>query len=169
MWINLNRYFPGLHSRVGFSSDNIIINREENIMMMAEGVHGQFGKFHFIFEAMQTPNRYFHKVFPKFARRYLRDLPSDRFVTFTSHDGRYPLPHPTLLAVHAAIGNILHLSAGGKTIEALKRDLGDMSGGLAREGSTRIENLLSVSKLSILSSGANRWVDHEENRRRNPG
>lgn len=127
--------FLALHSRVGFSSDDIIMNREENIMMMAEGLHGQFGKFHFIFEAMQTPNRYFLKVFPTFSSGYLVFLPHDRFVTFTSHDGRYyPLPHPTLFAVHAAIGNILHLSAGGKTIEALKRDLGDMSGGLAREG-----------------------------------
>lgn len=128
-----------------------------------------FGKFHFIFEATQTPNRYLLKVFPKFSSGYLVFLPHDRFVTFTSHDGRYPLPHPTLFAVHAAIGNILHLSARGEKIGALKRDLGDMSGGLATDGSTRIEDLLSVSKLSILSSGANRWADHEEKRRRNPG
>lgn len=30
-----------------------------------------------------------------------------------------------------------------------------MSGGLARDGSTRIGDLISVSKLSILSSGVN--------------
>ncbi|PKY01612.1 hypothetical protein P168DRAFT_53065 [Aspergillus campestris IBT 28561] len=166
IWVNINRYFPDLRSRMGFSSEDI--NQEENVMMLVEGLHGQFGSFHFVLEATQTPHRYRVKTFSKFASLYLRFLPPDGFVTLTSHDGRYPLPSPILLAVHAAIGNILNLSGRGDKIEELKRHLGGMGGGLSRDGSTRVEDLLSVSKLSILSSGANRQPHPYEKQRRMP-
>jgi hypothetical protein len=45
-------------------------------------------------------------------------------------------PHPTFLAVHAAIENILHLTGRGETIEKLMCDLGDNSAFLAHDGTT---------------------------------
>ncbi|KAJ6009330.1 hypothetical protein N7522_004346 [Penicillium canescens] len=45
-------------------------------------------------------------------------------------------PNPTYLAVHTAIGNILHLTGGGETIEKLMRDMGDDSALLAHDGIT---------------------------------
>jgi hypothetical protein len=44
-------------------------------------------------------------------------------------------PNPTSLAVHA-IGNILHLTGRGETIEKLMGDLGDNSALLAHDGTT---------------------------------
>ncbi|KAB8230452.1 HNH endonuclease signature motif containing protein [Aspergillus alliaceus] len=153
LWVNLYRYFPGLRSRMNFFSEDV--NREDNVFMMVDSLHSQFGGFHFVFESTQISNRYNLKVFPTFAGGYEGFLPRDRFVTFTSHDGRFPLPDPSLLAIHAAIGNILHLTGRGEKIELIRRDLGRMSGGLARDGSTRIGDLLSVSRLSLLASAAN--------------
>lgn len=148
IWVNLYRYFPDLRSRMDFSSEDV--NREDNICMMIDCFHTQFGSFNFVFEATQTPNRYRVKVFPKFASAYEIYLPPHGFVTFRSYDGRYPLPHPYLLSIHAAIGNILNLSGRREKIELIKRDL-ECMGGLARDGSSRIGDLLSVSRLSLLS------------------
>ncbi|KAE8391505.1 hypothetical protein BDV23DRAFT_171663 [Aspergillus alliaceus] len=153
VWVNIDRYFPDLRSRIGFSSGDI--NREENVTMLAEGLHGQFGRFRFVFEATQTMNRYRVKEFPKFARLYRGFLPPTRFVTFTSRGRRYPLPSPILLAVHAVIGNILSLSGRGEKIEEFKQHLGGL-------------NLLSVSKLSMLSSGTNQQPHPNETQRRTP-
>lgn len=147
IWANVNRYFPDLRSRMDFNAANV--NDEQNAMMMIQPLHREFGKFHFTFEATTTPNRYRVKSFPRFTRYYRRSLPPSGFVTFTTHDGRYPLPHPILLAVHAAIANILYLTGHGEMIEKWMRDLEGMGGGLARDGSTNVGDLLSVSKLPL--------------------
>ena len=61
------------------------------------------------------------------------------------------------LAVHAAIGNILHASGRAEVIGKLLYDLGNAGGlGLANDGSTNIGDLLSMTRLSTLSSGWNR-------------
>jgi hypothetical protein len=61
-------------------------------------------------------------------------------------------PNPTFFAVHAAIGNILHLTGRGETIEKLTRDLSDNSALLAHDGHCA---LLSVSKLSRFTTSRN--------------
>lgn len=147
-WVSIHRYFPDLRSRIGFDSEDI--NNEENVMMMMAFLHREFGDFNFVLEATGTVNRYRIKTFPRFSSVLLHNLPRDGIVTITSNDGRFPLPEPHLIAVHAAIGNILHLSGRGEKIQHLKRDLEDMSGPLARDGSTNIGDLLSVSELSLL-------------------
>ncbi|KAE8377181.1 hypothetical protein BDV26DRAFT_282019 [Aspergillus bertholletiae] len=166
IWVNINRYFPDLRSRRGFSSEDV--NNEENVIMMLQALHTEFGNFRFTFEATQTTNRYRIKEFPGFARLYRTFLPPNRFVTFTSHDGRYPLPSPTILTVHAAIANILNLSGRGEKIQEMRRDLGSMSEGLARDGSTKVEELLSVSKLSLLSTGTSQKRNLSKSQRHAP-
>jgi hypothetical protein len=155
VWVNILRYFPSLRSRLNMSPADV--NKEDNIMMMLSSLHVEFGNFEVIFEATETPNRYRLKTFPTFSSYFLSSLPSDKVVTLTCCDNRYPLPNPIYLAVHAAIGNILHASGRAEVIDKLVRDLGDAGGlGLAKDGSTNIGDLLSVSQLSILSSGWNR-------------
>ncbi|KAJ5091336.1 hypothetical protein NUU61_006206 [Penicillium alfredii] len=166
IWTNLNRYFPELRSRLHFSSEDI--NEEQNVMMMVGAFHDEFGSFHFVLEATETPNRYRLKEFSNFASLFLPLLPQNRIVILNSHDGRYPPPNPILLAVHAAVGNILNLTAHGEKIEELKQELGDMGGGLARDGSTRIGDLLSVSKLSLLSTVTNNRPEKKKQRRLPP-
>lgn len=151
IWVNIYRYFPSLGSRLNFSSEDI--NQEMNVMMMYAPLHQQFGAFRFVFEATETLHQYRIKTFPRLPRVFLKDIPPNGLVTFTSHDGRYSLPHPTLLAVHSAIGNILHFSGRLEKIEELKRDIQEI-GGLARNGSTPIGDLLSVSSLSLLLCSA---------------
>lgn len=112
VWANVYRYFPNLRSRLNFTPQDV--NREDNIMMMATPLHEEFGNFRFVLEGTNTPDRYHIKLFLSFSSAYEIILPSNRYVMITSHDGRYPLPNPTLLAVNATIGNILHGAAGKK-------------------------------------------------------
>ncbi|KAL5339663.1 hypothetical protein BJX70DRAFT_397607 [Aspergillus crustosus] len=109
-----------------------------------------FRKFRLILEGTGKANEYRIKTFKGSSSFYRRLLPANGLIVFTSDDGRYPLPSPILLAFHAAIGNILNLSARGQQIEKYTRDLGEMGGAaLATDGNTNIAELLSVSQLSL--------------------
>jgi hypothetical protein len=91
--------------------------------MMFTPLHEQFGSFHFILEPISTP-KLLIDIISSFSKMH---LPSSRYITITSYDGRYPLPNPSFIAIHAAIGNILQVSGRGE-IESLVLDLG--AGGL---------------------------------------
>jgi hypothetical protein len=88
-----------------------------------------------------TPNRYFIKKYRQFPTIYNAYLPNDDYVTFTAHDGRYPLPDEKLLAVHAAVAAILHASGMAEVIERILQDR-DETPFLAADGSTPIGTLL---------------------------
>lgn len=150
VWVNINRYFPELRVRLGFNSEHL--NSEANVMMLWRAIHDDFGPFNLIFEATSVANQYRIKTFDRcsgIVEEVISGLETGETVTFVSHDERYPLPDPTLLRIHAAIGNFLHLSGAGERIDKVLRDLGEC-GGLASDGSTNIERLLSVSGLSLL-------------------
>jgi hypothetical protein len=89
-----------------------------------------------VFEATPTPYRYRLKIFPSFTKILNVHLPHDNIVTMYSDYKQFGPPNPTFLAVHAAIGNILHLTGRGETIEKLMRDLGDNSALLTHHGTT---------------------------------
>ena len=151
VWANIFRYFPSLRSRLNPMLGDV--NREDNILMMASVFHEDFSKFRFILEATVVPNRYRLKKFPNHS--YLLKYPTETFITLTNHDDRFRDPNPEFLAVHAAIGNILHASGRAGIIEKLLRDFEDADPLLAEDGSTDISGLLSVSRLSVLSSPRN--------------
>jgi hypothetical protein len=88
-----------------------------------------------------TPNRYFVKKYPMFPTFYEDSLPNDGHVTFTAHDGRYPLPDEKLLAVHAAVAAIFHASRMAEVIDRILQDR-DETPCLAADGSTPIGTLL---------------------------
>lgn len=95
-------------------------------MTMLPCLHDEFKSFRFIFEAIdENPKSISHKTLPNFSTVYAVFLPSSRYITMTSHDGRYPLPDPALLALRAAIGNILNASTRGEKIERLLDSLED--------------------------------------------
>jgi hypothetical protein len=151
IWDALFQYFPALRSRVGLAIADV--NREDNIMTMYQPLHCEFGRFHIIFEWVGPGDRYKYKTFRDFSNMITLFLPRDGFVTLRSYDGgRFPLPHRDLLAMHAAIGNILNMTGAGERIEKIFQDLESASAGLAPDGSTNIASLLSVSRLSLLSS-----------------
>jgi hypothetical protein len=159
IWVNIFRYFPDLRARLNITPGDV--NREDNIMMMLVALHPHFGNFRLIFEATDTPHRYRVKTFRRFPTTYFAHLPQadtygNRYVQFRSYNASFPLPNPLFLAVHAAIGNVLNATGRGEEIDQLLHNLGAGSSGLARDGSTNISDLLSVSRLSVLSEDANR-------------
>jgi hypothetical protein len=142
IWVNIFRYFPDLRARLNMTPGDV--NREDNIMMMLLPLHPYFGNYKLIFEATDTPHRYRVKTCRHFPTSYFVWLPQadtygNRYVQFRSHDANFPLPNPSFLAVHAAVGNILHATGRGEEIDQLLKDLeGAGSSGLARDGSTNI-------------------------------
>ncbi|KAJ9485248.1 hypothetical protein VN97_g8115 [Penicillium thymicola] len=119
------------------------VNREDNILMMVSVFHEDFGKFHFVLEPTTVQNRYRLKKFP--TRSQFVVYPTDEFITLTSNDPRFGVANPEFLALHATIGNILHASGRAKLIEKLLGDFEDADPILAKDGSTDVSNLLSVS------------------------
>jgi hypothetical protein len=150
VWEAIYRYFPSVRSRLHLGLADV--NGEENVITMYAPLHHEFGAFHFVLEKTETRDRYRVKTFRRFSSFLLPCLPRDGFVTLRSYDGRYPLPDPNLLALHAAIGNILHATGSAERIEKILRDLEGASGGLAPDGSTDISALLSMSQLSLEAS-----------------
>ncbi|KIN08016.1 hypothetical protein OIDMADRAFT_111057 [Oidiodendron maius Zn] len=150
IWEAIYRYFPSIRSRLHLELEDV--NREENVITMYAPLHHEFGIFKFILEQTETRDRYRIKTFKNFSLFLAPFLPGDGFVTLRSHDGRYLLPDPSLLALHAAIGNILHATGSAERIDKILRDLEGASGGLAPDGTTDISALLSMNQLSLESS-----------------
>ncbi|KIN05116.1 hypothetical protein OIDMADRAFT_50940 [Oidiodendron maius Zn] len=122
--------------------------QENNIMMVLSPLHAEFGDFNSIFEATEateTPNRS-SQNFSKLLFCLLIISTSDRVVTISRCNNCYPVPNSMYLAVHAAIGILLHASGRVEEIEKLLRELGDAGGpGLAKDMRTNICDVLSGS------------------------
>lgn len=144
IWVTLRRCFPVLRKRINF--DHTSINETRNGITILEILQGYFGRFEIAFEVTDTVNMY--RVVKCVPRRVRVDLPER--VTFICHDGRYELPSPELLGIHAAIAKILHASGQGEVTDRILRDRVDTAV-LARDGSTNIEALLAATSLSAPS------------------
>ncbi|EPS29356.1 hypothetical protein PDE_04305 [Penicillium oxalicum 114-2] len=127
------------------------VNRVDNVMMLAASLHRDSGRFSFILEETDVFELYHVKVFSQFRNSFLRPHMPE-FTVVASHDPRYPAPNTNLLAVHAAIGNILHATGYGELIAKTIKHLGGSGGyALAKDGSTNVEELLSVTSLPIMA------------------
>ncbi|GFF45491.1 hypothetical protein IFM46972_07806 [Aspergillus udagawae] len=163
IWANLYRYFPALQSRLKFTLEDI--NREHNAIMMLFPLDREFKAFRLILEATSTSYCYRVKTFPHFATAYRRFLPADGLVTLTSQSKRCQPPSPILLAVHAAIGNILHASGRGKKIRTVMQESKEDWACMAGDGSTDVGELLSVTSLALLAS-SDQTRRHQNGQRR---
>ncbi|PKX98944.1 HNH endonuclease signature motif containing protein [Aspergillus novofumigatus IBT 16806] len=147
IWSTMFQYFPSIRSRLNFHYDQI--NSLTNVMMMSAGMHKQFGRFSMTLETTDTLNQYCVKTFRRFARDQNNHLPKDGVVNLICHDGRYPLPSRELLELHCAVAHILHATGRGVKIDRIMQDYA-ATGAFARDGSTNIAELLSVSSLTLL-------------------
>jgi hypothetical protein len=136
------------------------------MMTLIPPLHSQFGQFRFVLEETETQSQYPVKKFSSFTSNYASMLPQT--MSFTNHDPQHDLPNRELVAVHAAIGNILHASGRAEVIEKLVKDLGERGGMLAGDGSTNVGDLLSVSVLSGLSSASNSIKAEDESAKVKP-
>jgi hypothetical protein len=149
IWHCLYRYFPTISDLFHRTEEDI--NRIDNVMMLWAVLHKEFGRFSLILEDTNVSGRYRVKTFSQFRNTILRSHMPE-FVILASHDHRYPVPNKFLLAVHAAIGNILHATGRGELIAKTMKHPGDSGGhALAKDGSTNVEELLSVTGLSSLA------------------
>lgn len=158
IWVNLRRYFSALRS-MSFTSEQI--NSEKNVLMLDSQLHKEFGQFRLIFEATGVAHQYRIKTFPDTATGPIRNLPRNRLVKFRVHKGSSELPDPRLLQIHACIGNFLHMSGQAEIIDKILKDFEDC-GGLAPSGNTNIEDLLAVSRLSLLPSNVGQTPDSQK-------
>ncbi|KAJ5938681.1 hypothetical protein N7466_001815 [Penicillium verhagenii] len=149
IWNCLYRYFPPIRNFFHRSDESV--NRVDNVMMLTASLHAEFGRFNLVLEESTISGRYRVKTFPQFHNTFLRQFIPD-FITIDSPDSQYPSPNSLFLALHASIGNILHATGRGELVEKIMRHL-DGAGGnaLARDGSTNVGELLSVTSLSALA------------------
>jgi hypothetical protein len=143
IWGAIYRYFPSIRFRL-----------QLELLTLYRPLNELFGAFHFVLEKTETRDRYHLKTLETISGLLAPHLPRDGIVTLRSHDGRCPLPDPSLLALHAAIGNILHATGSAERIERILRDFESASGGLAPDGSTDIGALLRCASF--------RWNNHHE-------
>jgi hypothetical protein len=114
------------------------INRPRNAITLSLEMHRRFGHFDIFFEGVADapPHTYrIHTFLP-----WLANFPITR--TLFIHPSIDP-PSERLLALHSAIGHILHLSGAGDYIQAI---LDDMENGIVQQdGSTQLGVLVNLA------------------------
>jgi hypothetical protein len=113
------------------------MHRPYNAITLSLEMHQRFGQFHIFFEldADAAPHTYRIDSFVPFSTRF----PVTR--TLFMHPSIDP-PSERLLALHSAIGHILHLSGAGDYIQVILRD---MEEGVVRgDGSTQLGDILRI-------------------------
>ncbi|KAF7125882.1 hypothetical protein CNMCM5793_002241 [Aspergillus hiratsukae] len=147
VWENIFHYFPSVSTQLGFHYQDI--NSLQNVMVLSFTLQRSFREFNLALEETSTLNEYKVKTFAGFKRAYQNFLPASRTIMMRAHDGRHPLPSPTLLQVHCAIAHILHATGEGEKIEKALDDA-DAIGGFAASGSTGLAELFSVTELAMV-------------------
>lgn len=158
IWDAIIRMSPEV-SREGDGNFNFI-NDHSNAITLTADLHRSFGRFDFIMESTVSlasllfaptppptcnirqgiPHQYHLKHFNTISTRQLRDFPTTMMVHLQSHDNRWPLPSPRLLALHAAIGNIWHASGMADYVEKILREV-DSVRCFSKDGSTDVQFL----------------------------
>ena len=114
------------------------IDRPRNALILNESAHTSFDKFSIYFEATETPHTYVVKSF----YRRLTGYPRICKLRLTP-DRTIDPPSPQLLAVHAAIGHILHMSGAGEYVDNVFHDLDECA--VQADGSTPLGPLVSLA------------------------
>ncbi|KLU91809.1 hypothetical protein MAPG_10757 [Magnaporthiopsis poae ATCC 64411] len=132
--------------------EGVEIDRPHNAISLTQEHHRHFGAFRIFFHGpieSQPQHTYRVDAFDDFVRRALR-LPVTRTLYLTENRNIDP-PSPRLLAIHRAIGHILHLSGAGDYIEQVLRDAEEY--GVRSDGSTQLGMLLSLKLNSVACIG----------------
>lgn len=116
------------------------MHRPYNAITLSLEMYQRFGQFHIYFERIADvdapPHTYRINSFLPFSNQF----PVIR--TLYTHLSIDP-PSERLLALHSAIGHILHLSGAGDYIQVILRDMED--GFVREDGPTQLGDLLSIA------------------------
>ncbi|KAL8359208.1 hypothetical protein RB598_007869 [Gaeumannomyces tritici] len=127
--------------------DGVEIDRPYNAITLSHEHHFDFGSFRIFFEPVSNqPHTYRIDAFDSFNRATL-GLPVTRTL-YLSENRTIDPPSPRLLAIHCAIGHILHLSGAGDYIDRIFYDAEEY--GVRSDGSTQLGVLLSA-KLNLVA------------------
>ncbi|KAF7719169.1 Uncharacterized protein PECH_001809 [Penicillium ucsense] len=153
-----------MEENIPIQSAEFDVNRLDNLLTIDATIRREFSRFSFILEEEPSSSpsrpRYQVVIFPeRFTKwTFLSRMP--KTVTFEVDDENrstssrpHPFPNRELLAVHAALGNILHATGEGvaieETMELYERETLHY---LARDGSTDISGRLSFTNLAALAN-----------------
>jgi hypothetical protein len=108
---------------VGHLIEGANIDKTQNALTLTLDIHRWFGNFDIYFEPVTDAAPHTYKI-EGFGHPLLFNnvVPVTRTLYLTD-DRTIDPPSPRLLAIHRAIGHILHLSAAGEYIDKILRDL----------------------------------------------
>jgi hypothetical protein len=111
------------------------VDRPGNAITLERNMHYNFGAFEIFFDPIEGQvHTYRIETFSAF--NIHDDLPVTRKLYLTESRTIDP-PLPRLLAIHNAIGHILHLSGAGQYIDEILRDLEDQV--VREDGCTKLD------------------------------
>ncbi|KAK3366604.1 hypothetical protein B0T24DRAFT_633337 [Lasiosphaeria ovina] len=117
------------------------IDRPRNGLSLTHDMHQLFGAFNIFFEPVANAAPHTYRIDTFLPSFLAHQIPVVRALFI--HPSIDP-PSERLLALHSAIGHILHLSAAGDYIEHILRDMEDVQ--VAREdGKTQLGVLVSLA------------------------
>ncbi|TWU70515.1 hypothetical protein ED733_000556 [Metarhizium rileyi] len=120
--------------------NGVDVDRPHNAITLTLDLHRAFGNFDIYFtQIADRPHAYEIRTFRKIG--FQRMLPVTRALYLTADQSIDP-PAPRLLALHRAIGHILHLSGAGEYIDNIFRKLEDRM--VQCDGTTPLEELLQL-------------------------
>lgn len=115
-------------------------DRPYNALTLTTDLHRAFGRFDVYFtQITDLPHTYEIKTFQRFG--FQRILPVTRALYLMPDQSIEP-PSPRLLALHRAIGHILHLSGAGRYIQNLLDKFEDQM--VHSDGSTPLADLVQL-------------------------
>jgi hypothetical protein len=125
--------------------EGVNIDRPQNALTLTLEIHRWFGNFDIFFEPVPDaePHTYSVQCFG-LPLLFNSVVPVTRTLYLTADRAVDP-PSPRLLAIHRAIGHILHLSGAGEYIDQILRDLEETQWeGAQPDGSTDLGRLVHL-------------------------
>ncbi|KND87269.1 hypothetical protein TOPH_08098 [Tolypocladium ophioglossoides CBS 100239] len=120
--------------------NGVDVDRPHNAITLTLDLHRAFGNFDIYFtQIANRPHTYENRSFRRIG--FQRMLPVTRVLYLTADQSIDP-PAPRLLALHRAIGHILHLSGSGEYIDDIFRKLADRM--VQFDGSTPLAELVQL-------------------------
>lgn len=119
--------------------EGVDIDQPRNALSLTGGLHDAFGDFQFYFEPIADKDHTYQ--IKEFKPLFTDILPVTRTLHRMFNQTIDP-PSPRLLAIHKAIGHILHLSAAGDYITRILEDREECA--IRADGSTELGVLLGL-------------------------
>jgi len=129
---------------VGHLIEGADIDRPRNALTLARTIHQYIGNSKIFFEPVPDSEPHTYRIGAFLRLCTVRGiLPVTRALYFTEHRTIDP-PSSRLLAIHSAIGHILHLSAAGGYIDKILEDMEGGTGHAQADGSTGLGRLVHL-------------------------